>query len=84
MVLVGQAAQAVLVVDVGYESCHCRDRMRLHRGGVLCINAELGLFQLVTVDRDCRVDLPDGDRPVQIEASGSRGQDFGGDLSDAV
>jgi hypothetical protein len=25
---------------IGYESCYCRDRMRLHRGRVLCINAD--------------------------------------------
>ena len=59
--------------------------MRLHRGRVFCINTKLELFQLVTVDGERRVGLrPDGDRPVRIEASGSRGQDLGGDLSDAV
>jgi hypothetical protein len=59
--------------------------MRLHRGRVLCIHTELELFQLVTVDGDRRNDLrPDGDCPVRIEASGSRGEDLGRDLSDAV
>ena len=58
--------------------------MRLHPGRVLCINAELELFRVVTIDGDHRDGLrPDG-RPVRIEASGSRGQDFGDDLSDAV
>jgi len=59
--------------------------MRLHRDRVLCINTELELFQLVTVDGDRRDRLrPDGDRPVRIEASGSRSEDLGRDLSDAV
>ena len=58
--------------------------MRLHPGRVLCTNAELELFRLVTVDGDHRDGLQDGGRPVRIEASGSRGQDFGGDLLDAV
>jgi len=59
--------------------------MRLHRGRVLCIHTELELFQLVTVDGDRRDGLcPDGDRPVRIEASRSRGQDLSRVLSDAV
>jgi hypothetical protein len=59
--------------------------MRLDRGRVFCINTELEFFQLVTVDGDGRDGLrPDGGRPVRIETSGSRGQDLGRDLSDAV